>query len=872
MSEPFTSTHLCTFLIRYSLRFIANPATLAGIDAAGDHEYPMQNQTVAHYRIDRKLGAGGMGEVFLAQDTKLERQVALKFLPESLTKNPEARQRLIREAKAASKLNHPNIMTIYAVESVDDRDFIVMEYVDGHDLAAYLAGHSLSTDDKLRLAIQISEGLGRAHAAGVIHRDIKPSNVLVDGEGRPRLLDFGLATFKGAARLTQVGSTVGTAAYMSPEQASGRDCDHRSDLFSFGVVLYEMVADRLPFQGAHNAALMYAIVNEDPQPLARYVTGISDDLQRVVSKCLEKLPNERYQSAADLVSDLRRLVRLNTSGGEKSQAAKRKMVAVLPFDNLGQVDDEYFADGVTEEIISRLAAVKEIGVISRTSVMQLKGTNKSIREIGSELGVDYILEGTVRWGKSGQGAARVRITPQLIRVNDDTHMWADRYDRLIEDIFEVQSDIAEKVTEQLNITLGEGERKAIEAKPTESMDAYHAFRRGYEYLLSPDPSSEGIQIALEMFEQAVTLDPAYAQAHAYLCIGHTSMYWYGYDLSHERVVRAKEALDRAVALGKNDPESPLASAHYLYRCQRDFDGAIEECNKSVQRQPNFAAPLFMSAMIMRRQGKFAESLDICHRVLKLDPLRPLLILETGVTASTMRRYDEAAALLDRAIALAPDRSQARAWKSTVELQGRGNVAAARLCLEGLRHRGPVEAFIEWTEVLYSERNLSAALAFLERHGQDLYEDQTWHAPKSFFLGEAHRLLGNAEAAKPHYAAAVFYLENKLKENDEDDRVITALAMSKAGLGQLDDAARLIRGVVTRKPITTDTIDGPVFLAFQAIIHAGAGDGTTALRALEEVLNAAHLISPAYLRIHPYWDKLRGNPEFERLANLPPKVF
>lgn len=832
----------------------------------------MQNQTVAHYRIIRKLGEGGMGEVFLAQDTKLERQVALKFLPESLTKNPEARQRLIREAKAASKLNHPNIMTIYAVESVDDRDFIVMEYVDGHDLAAYLAEHSLSSDDKLRLAIQIAEGLGRAHAARVIHRDIKPSNVLVDADGRPRLLDFGLATFEGAARLTQDGSTVGTAAYMSPEQASGRDCDHRSDLFSFGVVLYEMLADRLPFQGAHNAALMYAIVNEDPQPLARYVTGISDDLQRVVSKCLEKLPNERYQSAADLVSDLRRLVRLNTSGGEKSQTAKRKMVAVLPFDNLGQVDDEYFADGVTEEIISRLAAVKEIGVISRTSVMQLKGTNKTIREIGSELGVDYVLEGTVRWGKSGQGASRVRITPQLIRVNDDTHMWADRYDRLIEDIFEVQSDIAEKVTEQLNITLGEGERKAIEAKPTENMDAYHAFRRGYEYIYNPDSTAENIQIAIQMFEQAVGLDTEYAQAHAYLCIGHANMYWYGWDLTPERVAKAKAALDRAIALAKNDPETPLAAANYRYHCLLDYDGALEECKRSIQRQPSFAVPLFMSAMIMRRQGRFAEALDACQKALKLDPLRTLIVGETGSTALQMRRYDEAAGFYDRAIALAPDRLQARAWRSMLELQGRGDVAGARRYLEELKHRGPIEAFVEWCELLFCERDLAKAVAFIERYGPDVYEDQGWHAPKSWFLGEVHRLLGNPEEARLRYTEALTFLEPKLKQNPQDDRLAIALAFAFGGLGRNDDASRLIAGVVDRTPISRDAINGATNVMYQAMIHAGMGDSPTALRALETILNCPFQVSNAYLRVSPYWDKLRGNPEFERLANLPPKVF
>jgi TolB-like protein/Flp pilus assembly protein TadD len=796
----------------------------------------------------------------------------LKFLSPSLTKSPEARQRLLREAKAASKLNHPNILTIYAVESVDDRDFIVMEYVEGRDLAEYLKSRALTLEEKLALGMQIAEGLGRAHSAGVIHRDVKPSNILVDSDGRPKLLDFGLATFEGAARLTQTGSTVGTAAYMSPEQASGRECDHRSDLFSLGVVLYEMIADRLPFQGAHNAALMYAIVNDEPQPLARFVSNVPDDLQRVITKCLSKHPAERHQSAADLVSDLRRLVRLGSSGGEKSTAPRRKMLAVLPFENLGPADDEYFADGITEEIISRLAAVKDIGVISRTSVMQYKGRKKAIREIGGELEVDFILEGTVRWGKAAQGSSRVRITPQLIRVNDDTHMWSDRYDRVIEDIFDVQSDIAEKVIEQLNITLGEGERRAIEAKPTENMDAYHAYRRGYEYVYSPDPTAENFQIAVAMFEQAVALDSGYAQAHAYLCIAHTSMYWYGFDHTPGRVARAKTALDRALALGKNDAETPLASALYRYRCLLDFEGALVECRRAVERQPNFAVPLFMSAMIMRRQGKFREALETCQRVLKLDPLRPLLNLETGVTAGAMRRYDEADAYLDRAISLSPERSQARSWRAIIALRGRGDLAASRRDLETLKHRGPVDAFVEWCDLLFAERSLSASLAFIERHAAEVYEDQSWYAPKSFFLAEAHRLLGKAADARPHYEDAIEYLESQYQANPQDDRLATALAISCAGIGRTDDAARLIGGVVEGTPISRDVINGGVHLTNQAIVHAAFGDTDTAIRALAEVLNSPSEIAPAYLRISPYWDNLRQHPEFERLANLPPKVI
>ena len=832
----------------------------------------MIGQTIAHYKIVEKLGAGGMGEVFLAQDTKLERQVALKFLPESLTKNPEARQRLIREAKAASKLNHPNILTIYAVESIDDRDFIVMEYVDGYDLDEYLKAHSLSLDEKLTLAIQIAEGLGKAHAAGVFHRDVKPSNVLIDADGHAKLLDFGLATFHGATRLTQTGTTIGTAAYMSPEQASSRDCDHRSDLFSLGVVIYEMTTDRLPFQGAHNAALMYAIVNEEPQPVARFVSGTPDELQRIITKCLSKHTGERYQSAADLISDLRRLVRSSSSSGDSPAAPRRKMLAVLPFENLGPADDEYFADGITEEIISRLSAVKEIGVISRTSVMQYKGTKKAIREIGGELGVDFILEGTVRWGKGAQGTSRVRITPQLIRVNEDTHMWSDRYDRVIEDIFDVQSDIAEKVTEQLNVKLGDPERRAIEAKPTESMEAYHAYLRGSEYLRSPDYNAENHRLAIQMFERAVSFDPGFAQAHAFLSIAHSGMYFYGYDRTAERVQKAKGSVETALALRRNAPETPLANGLLRYRCLSDLQGAMEEFKRSVQAQPNHSLAIFMVAMIQRRLGLFAESLDGVIAAQKLDPMHSAYHAEAGITSFVMRRFDDADAYFDQSITLAPDQANAYTWKAMLQLFGRGDVKSTRTVLEMMGERGVEESYWEWYELLLTERNLDRVQAHIDLLRTDVYEEQLWYFPKSLMRAEAHALLGNPANAELEYRKSFDHLVGAIATDPNDSRKRVAMATTCIGLKRYDDAFTHSQAAVDISPVSKDALHGPLILSMQAVVHARAGDHDTALRIVEHLLSIPSFVSPGHLRASPHWDSLRHLPEFERLINLPPKVF
>ncbi|MCH8028149.1 MAG: protein kinase, partial [candidate division Zixibacteria bacterium] len=342
---------------------------------------------VGHYRIIKKIGAGGMGEVFLAQDTKLDREVALKFLPSHLVSDKDVRTRFTREAKAAAKLNHPNIVVVHEVSEFNGRPYFAMEHVKGESLHHFACDNPQPLDKVVDLVIQICEGLSEAHSKGIVHRDIKSANIVVDDKGRPRLLDFGLATVRGEEKLTRTGSTIGTIAYMSPEQIAGKEIDARSDIFSLGVVLYELVTGRTPFKRDNNSATMSAIANDEAEPMARYKTGVSEDLERIVAKALRKDIKSRYQHVDDVLADLRNLSSSDKLGARSND---RKMVAVLPFENLGAADDEYFADGITEEITSRLAVVSGLGVISRTSALRFKGSKKSISEIGQELGVDYI--------------------------------------------------------------------------------------------------------------------------------------------------------------------------------------------------------------------------------------------------------------------------------------------------------------------------------------------------------------------------------------------------------------------------------------------------------------------------------------------------
>jgi serine/threonine protein kinase len=439
-------------------------------DKTQTHVVLTNGTVVSHYRIVEKIGAGGMGEVYLAEDTELDRKVALKFLPSHLCQDEDCRARFKREAQAVAKLNHPNIVTIYEVSEYERRPFFAMELVEGRSLKEFSSDKDLSIEQILELAIQICEGLNDAHEKGVTHRDIKPSNILVDSHDRAKIVDFGLASVVGTEHLTKTGSTLGTIGFMSPEQVQGEKIDHRSDLFSLGVVLYEMITKQNPFKRDSEAATLKAVSDDLPEPLARFKSGLPEGLQAIIDKTLEKDAKTRYQHADGMLSDLMR-VKQSLESGQSARSASsptpqtariwwiagvmvvvtavvalivfkpwvtdtarddsdKIRLVVLPFENLGGPEDEYFADGITDAITSRLAKIGGLGVISRTSAKKYRDTEKTLKQIGTELDVGYILEGTILWDKSGD-TDRVRIIPQLIQVSDDSHIW-----RLIMPIFQ----------------------------------------------------------------------------------------------------------------------------------------------------------------------------------------------------------------------------------------------------------------------------------------------------------------------------------------------------------------------------------------------------------------------------------------------------
>jgi serine/threonine protein kinase/Flp pilus assembly protein TadD len=571
---------------------------------------------VSHYRIVEKIGAGGMGEVYLAEDTKLKRQVALKFLPDQLAKDSDFKARFVREAEATAKLNHPNIITIYEVAEYQGRPFFAMELVEGQSLRDLAKGKELNVDRIIELVMQICDGLSAAHDKKVVHRDIKPSNIAIDAYGRPKILDFGLAAIQGGEHLTKTGSALGTVGYMSPEQVQGKDVDQRSDLFSLGVVLYELIASRTPFRRDNDMATGQAIIGHRPEPLARYRSNVSEDLQRIVFKLLEKDSGLRYQSAAGLTSDLKRLRKQSES--IPSTLPPKPSIAVLPFANLSvDPEQEYFCDGMAEEIINALTHIKDLRVIARTSAFAFKGKQEDVREIGRKLDVETLLEGSVR--KAGN---RLRITAQLIKVADGSHIWSERYDRDMEDIFAIQDSIAQAILEQMKVKLVRKLDDPIVRKQTENLEAYSLVLKGrhHWYNLSP----EGWRKSLECFQEAIDVDPDYAGAYAWIAIWYQSQGFWG-ELPPELVhTKTMAAAERALQLDDTIADVHNLLAVVFFSHDWDWEAAQRSFDRSIELSPTVALAHMNYAVFLLTQKRFEEAYAEAEIARKLDPLSAMV--------------------------------------------------------------------------------------------------------------------------------------------------------------------------------------------------------------------------------------------------------
>ena len=546
-----------------------------------------------------------------------------------------------------------------------------------------------------------------------------------------------------------------------------------------------------------------------------------------------------------------------------SETGWRKMIVVLPFDNLGPPEDDYFASGIAEEITSRLAAVRELGVISRTSAVGYDRTGKTIRHIGEDLGVNYVLEGSVRWDRSMEGKSRVRITPQLIRVSDDTHLWSARYDRVIEDIFAVQSDIAEQVIHQLDIHLLEPEQRALKAKPTDNLEAYQAYLRGIDYLMKPDMSEEQYRLAVQMFERAVKLDPNFALAFVGLSEALSNLSHYRYDLTEENISKAKAAADRILELQPELPEGHMALGFYYYNCHKDYDRALEELAIAEKDLPNNSRIPEYIGYIRRRQGDFEAAADKLKKAFELNPQHANLPRELGLTYQCLRRYAEAEYYYDRCISLAPDNQFPYTFKSTL-YQSQGLLEKARATLEEMPKRTDPQLIYEWHfswfwQELY-ERNYQAALELML--SSDFVEYYT--AEKALWTGLAYSLMNEPELARDSYDSARILLEKRAKERPGDPLAHSFLGLVYAGLGRKEEAIREGKLGMELFPVSKDALDGPLYEFLLAIIYVMVGEYDAALDKIEYLLSIPYDLSVPWLQISPLYDPLRDHPRFKRL--------
>ena len=873
------------------------------------------------YEILSPLGAGGMGEVWKARDTRLGREVAIKLLPEGVA-GPESLERFRREAKAASALNHPHICAVHDIGEDGGRPFLVMERMKGRTLREAIDGKEMPLRRVLELGGQVADALVAAHGAGIVHRDIKPANIFVTERGDAKLLDFGLAkaspsgpvetaaaTAVAEEHLTSPGSTVGTVAYMSPEQAKGEALDSRTDLFSFGVVLYEMATGRLPFVGRTSAEIFDLILHGDPVSPTGLNPSVPPDLERIILKALEKDRKLRYQNASDLEADLKRLLRDLISGKASATAsgpvrpprsrrllaagvfaavaviaiaaggawlARRggaertpapagavpsapKRIAVLPFENLGAAEDGYFADGMTDEVRSRLSRLSGLSVIASASSSQYRGTTKSPEEVAKELGVGYLLLARIRWQKAGQ-ASRIRVSPELVEVGSagaPTTRWQEGFDADLSDVFKVQGEIAAKVAEALDVVLSGKERGRLWDGPTSNLAAYDAYLKGLE----SQTQFGNVREALSHLERAVTLDPGFALAWARISNLHSHLYQ-TYEPSREEAEAARSAAERAMELAPRAPRSVAALALYHQRVKRDPARAVELLSRALESDPGDVELLALLAAFEQDPEK---AVVLLRRAERLDPRSATVQTSLGGRLIHLRRGVEARAACDRGLALTPTSLTLIRAKAVTFLQ-EGDLAGARAVVAAapkeVKPEGLVAFFgtfgdLEWV-LDDGRRDLLLSLSPAAFNGD--------RAMWGIVLAEAAAVAGDAEKVRRFAEEARRSFATKVEQDPSHAVNRVLLGLSLAYLGRKEDAVREGERAVALAPLSGSTLGSGAYTRHTlARIHILCGDREKSVDLLESVLKVPYVLTPAWLRIDPSFDPLRGNPRFERLA-------
>jgi serine/threonine protein kinase/Tfp pilus assembly protein PilF len=808
----------------------------------------MIGRTFSHYKILEKIGEGGMGIVYKAEDTKLERVVALKFLQEQFAFDEEAKARFFREARSASALNHQNIITIYEIDEFEGKCFISMELIEGKSIKGLTGQKALSVKKALDIAMQIAEGLKNAHEKGIVHRDLKSDNIMLTPDKIVKIADFGLAELRGAPTLTSQPSITGTLPYASPEQLQGLTTDERTDIFSFGVVLYEMVTGRLPFLSEYEQATIYSILNEEPEPVTKLNKEIPEELEKIIGKALEKRPELRYQSIVELLADLRQVSEEYKTGARRKAPAIPSL-AVLYFENLGESrGDDYFAAGMTEDIITDLSKIDKIKVLSRSDVVPYRGKTVSTREIGRNLNVDYILEGSIRKADS-----RLRITAQLTRVSDGFHVWAERFDRELKDVFEVQSDVSQNVASALKIKLTVSQIQRIEKKPTISIKAYDYYLRGRDYYWRL--GKEDLEIAIQMYKKALEVDPQYALAYA----GLADVYVYKYEAYYDRSVhllnQAEEASKKALALDYDLPEAHRALGR-VYQERRNYPESISEFKKAIELKPDYLEAYRTLGWIYEEMRNCDQAITYAEKALEIRSSDRESYRLLGIAYLDKKEYHQAEQMFLKAIEVAPNYAQAYYdVGNTYQREGKFD-QALEMYQKCIKAGGDPNAYIDMGGVYLLKGDFEKATTSFKR----CIELGSFEFLANHYLGLIFRIQGKEKESKDYYEHCIELCNKRLLDDPDNPYVHSTLGLAYTSLGEHQKGTQHGEYAVSLDP------ENGAILYDLARIYALQNEPDKAIQTLEKALDKCLSPSPIEAKLDPHFKSLHELSDFSRVVN------
>ena len=868
------------------------------------------------YELLEEVGRGGQGVVFRAWQRSLNRTVAVKVIGIGQLTTSTHLKRLRREAEAAAKLNHPGIVPVYEVGERDGTYYFSMRFVEGDCLDDVVGRGSISVRQAAELIAKVARTVHYAHEHGILHRDIKPGNILLDANGEPHLTDFGLA------RLVEHGSTVtgslevmGTPSYMAPEQAVGNNAavSSATDVYGLGAVLYELLTGHPPFAGGTTYETIHLLLDSEPRQPRLWNRKVDRDLSAVCLKCLEKGPRYRYSSALALAEDLERWLRHEPIRAKRSGFFTRAQkwvqrnriiaclillslvlaaglslmiweresvrqipagIAVLPFENLSDnKEDAFFADGVQDDILTKLAKIADLKVISRTSVMHYRG-KRDLHQIGRSLGVSHVLEGTAR--RSG---GKVHVNAQLVDTRTNTEVWADGYDRDLKEGFAIPSAIARKVAEQMRAKISTAEKRDIERTPTADLTAFELYAQARTLLSTPIFSATGdanLVQAVDLLNQAVARDPSFFHAYCQLAYAHDLLYFLGNDRTPARLGMAEAAIEAASRLLPDAGETHLARAENLYRGYLNYDRALAELKDAARTLPNDPRVFELEGYIERRQGRWENATRTLERAADLDPRNVFILEQLALSYQLLRHYAQAESLLDRISIIEPNNLEIQAARAFVELDWKADTRPLHQLIDKIRTTNPgtMQSIANyWLFCALAERDAAGAKQALIASGENpitlANENVVFNRP--FVEGLIARIANDDAKARSAFTAARLEQEKIVAAEPNYGPTLCVLGLIHAGLGEKEKALREGRRGVELLPLEKDAVGGAEIIKYLAAIAAWADDKNLACEQLAIVTNRPSPISYGQLKLLPFWDPLRGDPRFEKIvASLAPK--